>query len=199
MLGMGIIMDISIRSMHLSELEFIFGQITEDFAEGEYPPYDKLYKHLKMKKQTGWILVRDGRDEAYCICTGDPDGYVLVTLLATFREFRGNGNGTIFLKKLKELYSDAAAIIVEVERVEDAADEEEAHIRERRVEFYKRSGFNLIPGIDYTIWHIPMHLMALPLKTPFELICKDIEVIIRELYLPLLGEHFIHKMEIAKL
>ncbi len=183
----------------MTELEAIFRRITEDFAEGEYPPYDKLYKHLEKKKQSGWIMVRDGREEAYCICTGDPEGYVLVTLLATFREYRENGSGTIFLNKLKELYSKGAAIIVEVERVEDAINEEDVLIRKKRMEFYERAGFILVPRVDYSIWHIPMHLMVLPQKASYQLICKEITKIMRELYLPLLGEHFIHKMEIRKL
>ncbi len=189
----------TIRKMHLNELKDIYKHMTRDFAEGEYPPYDKLYTQLENNIQIGWILVKDGRDAAYSICAEGADGYVLISFFAVFKGSRGRGVGTLFLEKLKEIYCDSKGIIVEIEKAEEALHEEEVRVRERRLEFYKRAGFSLIPGIQYSIWDVPMHLMVCPFKTDLDTINKDIGKILYEIYLLLLGKSHIHKMEFRRL
>ncbi len=189
----------TIRKIQLNELKDIYEHIVRDFAEGEYPPYNKLYEHLEMNIQTGWILVKDGKDVAYSICAEGADGYVLISLFAVLKGNRGEGIGTLFLEKLKQIYSDSKGIIVEIEKAEEALHEEETRVRERRLEFYNRAGFSLVPGIQYAIWDVPMHLMVCPFKTDLDTINKNIGEIIYEIYLLLLGESHIHKMEFRRL
>ncbi len=189
----------TIRKMHLNELKDIYKLMTRDFAEGEYPPYDKLYTQLENNIQMGWILVKDGRDAAYSICAEGADGYVLISFFAVFNRSRGKGVGTLFLEKLKEIYSDSKGIIVEIEKAEETLQEEEIRVRERRLEFYSRAGFSLVPGIQYSIWDVPMHLMVCPFKTDLDTINKDIGKILYEIYLLLLGKSHIHKLEFRRL
>lgn len=184
----------SIRHMYLTEVKDIYERITRDFAEGEYPPYEKLHVQLENDVQKGWVFVRDGRDCAYAICTGGTENnFVLISFFAVYEGYRKSGIGTAFLEKLKELYSNADGIIVEVEKVEAALHEEDVFIREKRLEFYKKAGFSLVPGIEYSIWDVPMHLMVLPCKTAEYY--RNIGSIIYDLYYPLLGKQSIHKLK----
>ncbi len=188
-----------IRQMDITELKEIYERITQDFAEGEYPPFVNLKRHFENNIQKGWILVVDGRDTAYSICAEGADGYVLISFFAVYKEYRKNGLGTLFLDKLKEIYSEAQGIIVEVEKVEEALHQEEVTIRERRLEFYRRAGFILVPGIEYVIWDVPMHLMVCPSKKDVESTIKNIGEIIYQIYLSLLGKNFINKLEFKKI
>ncbi len=193
-------MEAVIRNMHLTELKDFYKRMTQDFAEGEYPPYDKLYVQLENNIQKGWVFVRDGRDCAYAICAEGPENnFVLISFFAVYEECRRTGVGTAFLEKIKELYSNADGIIVEVETVETALHEEDIFVREQRMEFYKRAGFNMVPGIEYSIWDVPMHLMVLPCKLPQKEINQNIGTVIYDIYFALLGKQFIHKMEFKKL
>ncbi|MDF2987764.1 MAG: hypothetical protein K0R50_3274 [Eubacterium sp.] len=193
-------MNYTVRTLELNELVDIYNRITQDFAEGEYPPFDKLYYQLENKIQKGWVLVCDGVDVAYSICAeGEENNCVLISFIAVYREYRGKGFGTAFIEKLANWYSDSNGIIVEVEKVEDAGDDEDRRTREKRIEFYKKSGFRLVTGISYSIWHVPMHLMVLPCKAPLEKINEDIGNIIYDIYFALLGKQYIHKMEFEKI
>lgn len=91
------------------------------------------------------------------------NGYVLISLLAVFHEYRGQGIGSESMKELRVMYENKQAIIVEVERPDFSQTPEECDSRKRRIEFYEKAGFYLIPNIDYSIWDVPMHLMAMPL------------------------------------
>ena len=88
---------------------------------------------------------------------------------------------------------------MEIEKSEEALHEEEIFVRERRLEFYTRAGFRLIPGIQYVIWDVPMHILALTCETDLETINKDIGRIMYEIYLLLLGKSNIHKMEFRRI
>jgi len=119
-------------------------------------------------------------------------------LLAVYEDMRGAGFGTVFLEKLKAVYSNKDGIIVEVEKPEHATTNREKPICERRIRFYQRAGFYVMPDVEYTIWDIPMHLMVLPLKASSQTINHEIEQIIYNIYLSLMGERYIHKMKIER-
>ena len=97
---------------------------------------------------------------------------------------------------MKNIYSDKNGIIVEVEKPEKATTNKEKIIREKRIQFYQKVGFYLLSDIDYSIWDVPMHLMAQPLKASSQAINEEIGQTIFEIYLELRGEHFIHKINL---
>lgn len=187
-----------IRRMELDELRAFYERIERDFAQGEYPPYAILYQHLQNDLQKALVLCEGEQDIAYSICTDNHDNsYVLVSLLAVFKGYRDQGIGSDFLKRLRLRYKDKRALLVEVERPDQAKSHEEGHSRRRRIEFYEKAGFYLIEGVDYTIWDIPMHLMALPLLASKETINREIRGTMHELYLVLMGDELIHKMQFS--
>lgn len=187
-----------IRHMELNELKAFYERIVRDFAQGEYSPYAVIYQHLQNGLQKALIFCEGEQDLAYSVCTDNHNNsYVLISLLAVFTQYRGQGIGSAFIKRLRLMYKDKQALIVEVERPDEAKTQEEGNSRRRRIKFYEKAGFNLIEGVDYSIWGIPMHLMALSLVAPQETINQEIRRSMRELYLDLMGEELIHKMQIS--
>ncbi|MCX7711132.1 MAG: GNAT family N-acetyltransferase [Clostridia bacterium] len=188
----------TVRTMKLSELKGFYQHIKKDFLPGEYAPYAVLYQQLQNGVQEGLVLCDRSRDLAYAICAaGNENGYVLISLLAVLEDYRGQGIGTAFMKKLHEIYRHKQAIIVEVEKPELSETPEELDDRNGRIAFYERLGYHLIPGIDYSIWDVPMHLMALPISISEEIIDQKIGEIMHRVYLGLMGEQFIHKMQLS--
>ncbi|WP_407313962.1 GNAT family N-acetyltransferase [Desulfosporosinus sp. SB140] len=191
-------MNKTIRKMVLSEFKNIFKSVEDDFTEGEYAPYDVLKKQLEKGVQKGYIFEHDQQDVAYAICADRCiNGYILISLLAVHKEFRGEGLGSIFLEDLITSYSSCPGIIVEVEKPEHSRSSEERALCESRIRFYQNAGFYLISDINYKIWDIPMHLMVRPLKASLPTINRLIGQIMFEIYLELMGKHYIHKLEIT--
>jgi GNAT superfamily N-acetyltransferase len=148
--------------MKAQEFKEIFNHIERDFVPGEYAPYDVLHQQLQNGVQEGLILCEGEQDVAYSICAGGhANGYVLISLLAVFEEFRGCGIGPAFLKELHRIYSNKQGIIVEVEKPENSQNQEVSASSAKRIGFYEKAGFYLIPNISYSIWDVPMHLMVL--------------------------------------
>ncbi|KNY28924.1 GNAT family N-acetyltransferase [Pseudobacteroides cellulosolvens] len=189
----------SIRKINDKELIDVYKHIKKDFAPDEYAPYEVLYHQVQNGEQEGMILCKDEQDVAYAICAGSsPNGFVLISLLAVYEQFRCQGIGSVFLNKLGSKYSNKSGIIVEVEKPEESSSKEERDCRKKRIEFYKKAGFCLIPNIDYSIWDVPMHLMAMPLSVPIESINETIGNIMYEIYLQLMGKRYIHKLKFSR-
>lgn len=183
----------TIRTMAASELRYFYNRITQDFPVGEYPPYEILSRQLSEGLQDGLVFCRGAQDLAYAICAASTD-YVLLSLFAVLPEHRGQGIGSDFLQALQSKYAHKQAMIGEVERPELAANAAETKLRNQRIEFYEKAGYYLIPAIDYTIWAVPMLLMALPLTAPKKTIDANIRAIMYEIYLQLMGQQFMHKL-----
>lgn len=188
----------NVRSMELDELKAFYERIVRDFSQGEYAPYPIIYQHLQAGLQKALIFCEGKTDIAYSVCTENHENnYVLISLLAVFKDYRGQGIGSAFLKRLRLIYQDKQVLLVEVEQPEQAKTPEEGDARRRRIRFYERAGFYLLEGVDYSIWDIQMYLMALPLVASKETINREIKKSMYELYLSLMGETLIHKMQIS--
>ena len=187
-----------LRAMKPADLKTYYQYIKKDFPRGEYPPYEILLQQFCDGRQQGFILHDQGRELAYAICAGNGD-YVLISLLAVLPEWRGQGIGSELLKSLQGHYEDRSGLIAEVERPELAGNQEEQQIRQSRLGFYCQAGFHLIAGIDYTIWGIPMHLMACPLQKDIRVISGRIESIMYQMYFNLAGPQYIHNLSINRI
>lgn len=186
----------SVRRMKIEELEDVFNHIKKDFVPGEYAPYGVLLHQLQRGIQEGLIFTKGEHDTAYSICTGGhANGYVLISLFAVYEEYRNQGIGSAFIKELSRVYSDKKGIIVEVEKPEESSNKEERIIREKRIKFYEKAGFYLIPDIDYSIWGVPMHLMVKLHSAEIKEINEGIGRIMYETYLELMGKQYIDKMK----
>lgn len=189
----------SLRPMGIGEVKDFYDHIVRDFKEGEYPPYQVLLQQLQKGTQEGIVFTEQGKDLAYAvIAPHNTNRYVLISLLAVLPGQREKGIGSDFLKALVGKYQDQQGIIVEVERPDVFLGRKEADAQRRRIQFYEKAGFYLIPDINYAIWDISMHLMALPILASRETINKEIEDIMTEIYEKLLTPRFSHKMVISR-
>jgi GNAT superfamily N-acetyltransferase len=192
--------DYRMRSMDRSELGEIYEHIVRDFSEGEYAPYDVLYEQLEEGTQEGLVFCEGNKDMAYAICAaGNDNEFVLISLLAVFEEYRGRGVGSVFLRALCEKYADKQGILVEVEMPEFSESPEDHNSRIKRIRYYEKEGFYIIPEIEYSIWDVPMHIMAKPVFASKETIDEGIGQFIYGIYLKLMGKRFIHQLKIRKL
>ena len=187
-----------IRQMLPDELPVFFRRIEEDFPEEEYAPFPVLDSHLRRGVQEGLVLCAEGQDIAYAINAVAENGFVLISLMAVSKELRGKGVGSAFIGMMKERYAGKKGIILEVERPDKAECGRELFTMKQRIAFYERLGFHLVPGIDYWIWNVRMHLMALPLTESAASIDAQIEDIITGIYLGLLGKRLIAKLSIRR-
>lgn len=185
-----------LRSMEASELKNLYPRIEKDFEQGEYPPLNVLDNQLQQGSQKGYVLYDGKNDLAYSFCAASStQDYILITLLAVFQEHRGIGVGSAFLDELHRIYVHKHAIIVEVEKPEEAKTEEERDKRIRRIKFYEQKGYCLVKGIEYVIWDIPMHLMVCSINICDATINEEIKQIMHQIYFRLLGNQFINKMQ----
>lgn len=187
-----------IRSMKVDELKEYFQYIKRDFAKDEYPPYHVLSYQLKEGIQQGFIYTERGEDLAYTIVAQNKNGYVLISLFAVLPEKRSKGIGTRFLEALLEKQKGKKGVIVEVESLGCLLSETEYDLRRRRIAFYEKAGFRMIPNIYYSIWGIPMHLMVLPMEASLGDINEKIEQTMTDIYDKLLTPRFSHKMVIYR-
>lgn len=153
----------SLRKLRESELDTLYIQrIEPDFPSAERPSLPAMHRHMQHDLQTIYIMHNDTDDFAYAVCA-EANDIILVTLLAVYKENRGGGYGSALLALLKETYADKRAIILEVENPEDAEDVGEHATRERRIAFYERNGYTLLPDIAHISFDVPLLVMALPL------------------------------------
>ena len=191
-------MEYSLKNIELNRLKEIYKHIEHDFPPNEHAPYNVIYWQLKKGSLKGLVLCKGEYEVAYSIFTETSSEYTIVGLLAVYDEYRGHGFGTEFLKELKNIYSDRKGIIVEVEKPERAKNDAGRIVSQKRIKFYERAGFYLVPDIDYSIWDVPMHLMVLPLKASEQIINEEIGQVIYDFYLTLLGKRFINKMKFSR-
>lgn len=178
-----------------NEFKKIYKRIKKDFAAGEYPPYFVLHRQIITGIQRCFLYVSEGLEKAYAVCAGNhPNEYVLISLFAVYPAYRGTGVGTAFLEKIKETYAGKKGVLVEVERPRDAKNSAEKEVREKRIRFYQRAGFRIIPGLEYSIWGVPMHLMAWGGDSDTQEIMRRIH----EIYLELMGKRFIHMLQVRR-
>ena len=85
--------------------------------------------------------------------------YILVSFLAVYKETRGQGIGTKILKEIEEKYSNKKGIILEVENPEFAENEKEKNIQEKRIKFYQKSNFKIVPNLNVKLFMVNFKIM----------------------------------------
>lgn len=158
----------TLRRMDSHELEALYLQrIEPDFPRAERPSLAAMSRHLKEGLQDVYIMTDGQSEAAYAVCA-QANGIVLVTLLAVYAEQRGGGRGSALLSLLAAQFKDRRAIVLEVEDPLDAQEATDRTTRERRIAFYERSGYRLLPGIRHDSFGVHLLLMALPLADSME-------------------------------
>ncbi len=169
-------MEYKLKNMELSDLDVVFSKMKEDFPAKERAPFNSIRVNLKRKIFEGFLLTEGNMDTAYCINTSSTDGnYQLINYLATSKERRGQGIGTILLEELKKKYANKKAIIVEVEPPTD-------NEKKARVRFYEKAGFIILNDIEYTLFGVDMCVMFWSECLTEEEISSTITTVIQDIY-----------------
>lgn len=142
---------------------FYTEHVARDFPPDEVPDEKGLRMLLQNRVYDGYLRVgEDGETEGYALL-GRQHGFAFLFLYAVEPQLRGQGVGSAFMRELFELCADDDFIVLEVERPECAENADELAVRERRIRFYEHLGYEICRKVDYSVYHVPMWLMAKPL------------------------------------
>ena len=152
-----------------------------DFPSNELPPFFAVKRNFEKGIYDGFYLTED-TEIGYAVITAPENlTYGLINFFAILPEYRSKGCGSEFLKIILSHYADRTLVL----EADDPAAAKTAVLREeavRRVKFYERAGFCVLPTTKEKIFGVDMVIMASAQDE--ELSARDI---MHALYLPAFG------------
>ncbi|MDD3303530.1 MAG: GNAT family N-acetyltransferase [Clostridia bacterium] len=138
--------------MYLKKIEFaeikrdIGKRYQKDFPSVERMPLFIWKKHAKNGIMETYKIIDEEKEVAYIVFSKEKEKCMLIYYFAVYEEFRNDGYGSKVMQLLKEkvFKGDYDIIFLEVDKRNHGKDYKENKIRERRVDFYTRNGFQLI-------------------------------------------------------
>jgi len=137
-----------------------------DFPANELPPFFAVKRNFDKNIYDGFYLTDETPDISnlsnigYAVITAPVNlKYALINYFAIFPGQRSKGLGSEFLKILVSRYSDRTLVL----EADDPGAAKNADLRndaERRVKFYERAGFHVIPTERAKIFGVDMLIMA---------------------------------------
>lgn len=150
------------RINDFSLIERLFkSRLKKDFARNELKPLSSMRRSWE----------KDAYDCYGLFCGDEILGYAffvrlgknfLFDYLAIEESHRDEGLGFIFLRQLTACLTDADCVVIEVEDPDQAKNEADRVLRERRLQFYLRNGYletmltSEVFGADYRILEVPV-------------------------------------------
>lgn len=174
----------------------LYRLMERDFPACERQPYHPLTCQLKRGRQAAFVLEEGASILAYAICACNPHGQeVLLSYLAVAPHCRGRGLGQALMQRVMTLYREQGktAMLAEIERPEQCG-QAESTLRLRRQAFYERLGFTAHPEVPAVLYDVPMRLMEARLN---EGPVTDLPQAMRDIYLPLVGKLWIHRIAVG--
>lgn len=123
----------------------------------------RSYQNLKSLLERGAYQAIAGfeKDElciyAFFAVDKDNNNYLL-DYFASIKGKRGAGLGSKFLSEVPRLIKSFNILFLETERIECAKTLEETEIRTRRINFYKRNGYEMT-AVKSIVWDYPFNVM----------------------------------------
>lgn len=127
-----------------------------DFPPEELKPIEVIQKLIKRGIYVCYGLYEDNILLAYAFLVTSKS-YLLIDYYSVCAIYRNKGIGSKFLNLLKEQCKNYSGIMVEVESIKSAPNEEEKVTRQRRIDFYKNNGMSmtnilsLLFNVEYSI------------------------------------------------
>lgn len=181
------------RQLDFKEREELYNKhLSKDFHKDEVKPFEMIEGLIAQDRYCCYGFFENEEQMGYGYFTrATKGGAILLDYLEVYEEHRSKGLGSAFLKLIKErLHCEGAYLLAEVENPEFASSSEEEAIRQRRIAFYDRNGFertkirSRILGDNY-------YIISLALKNAAtnDLVFIDL----KEIYLSVFGETFLRK------
>ena len=173
-------MNIEMRLLTRDEVGQVYHEhLVKDFPADEVKPLWAIYRMMEEGGYDPFGLYVDGVMKGYALFTRQ-ESALLIDYYAIIAEYRGQGYGSLFLKAMREHYKTLPGILFEVERPEMATSEEDRHVRERRIHFYRKNGL-VDTGIRVTVFDVAFRMLYLPCcgVTDVEMVKQDLERVYR--------------------
>ena len=138
--------------------------IVKDFPREERSSLNNFKKRIINKNEELYIFSENGEEKAYTIIANLNNNFILISFLAVFEKYRGEGIGTKLLEEIKERFKDKKGIILEVESPEDAILEKDKIIRGKRIKFYEKSNYQTLKNTKIILGNISFNIMFLENK-----------------------------------
>lgn len=128
--------------------------IRRDFPPEEHRPLASILELYKKGNYDAYALYEGNSIQGYATLTGSGKAQ-LVDYLAVIPNARGQGLGCLILKYLQQVCR--GILLVEAEDPASTADTAEKQLRQKRIQFYTRNGFQLtkaracVFGVTYCI------------------------------------------------
>ena len=130
-----------------------------DFPSEELKPVDVIQKLIKRKIYICYGLYNNEELLAYAFLATSKL-YLLIDYYSVCAKYRNIGIGSKFLNILNKNCKNYDGIIVEVEKVECASNENEKVDRIRRIDFYKKNGMRMT-NISCELFTVNYSIMCL--------------------------------------
>ena len=154
-------MDLLIRPLSEKEAKIIyFCDLQRDFPADEIKPWGAIRRSMKHGAYRCLGLYREDQLLGYAFFLLYQNS-ALLDYFAILPDCRGQGLGSRFLAKMPEYLDGNPCILAEAEAPEDAADEAEKEIRNRRLRFYLKNGLRdtglrpLVFGVRFAVLWFP--------------------------------------------
>lgn len=130
-----------------------------DFPSEELKPIDMILNLIKRKIYRCYGLYNNKELVAYVFLVTSKS-YLLLDYYSVCAKYRNKGIGSEFLNILKKNCKSYRGIMVEVEKVECASNENEKVDRIRRIDFYKKNGMRMT-NISSELFNVNYSIMCL--------------------------------------
>ena len=150
----------NLKQLSNEDIENVYNKhMKMHFPSEELKPIDVIQKLIKRKIYICYGLYNNKELLAYAFIATSKS-YLLLDYYAVCAKYRNKGIGSKFLNILKENCKNYIGIIVEVEKVEYASNENEKVVRKRRIDFYKKNGMR-ITKVSCTLFTVNYSIMCL--------------------------------------
>jgi GNAT superfamily N-acetyltransferase len=153
-----------VTDFHTTVGQQVIAIYEQSFPEAEREPVETIAANLNSSDLNTEVthlraLVEQEAVVGFTYFSSYPEYYLgFLKFIAVRADIRGKGYGPILLQDaLEQLRADGVratgwpylGLVLEVERPELAANDQDRQLRERRIQFYRRNGARMIEGIDY--------------------------------------------------
>ena len=151
---------IQIRKIRMDEYKKLYSHMKRDFPANELPPFFVVKRNFDKNVYNGFYLTDETSDIGYAVITAPENlKYALINYFAILPEYRSKGYGSEFLKIIIGYYPDRI-LVLEADDPAPMKNPVRQNEAVRRVKFYERAGFHVIPIEKAKIFGVDMLIMA---------------------------------------
>lgn len=160
---------LTIKLLNADEITALYHtHMCSDFPPAELKPLASIINLTTQGIYDCLGLFEDETLKAYACLTREKNGQIyLLDYLAVCKPYRNGGYGSKLLGLLKETYSDAQGLIIEIESLRTSIDDADRLIRTKRLAFYERNGL-IQTDITTNCFDVEFTILYLPITSAYD-------------------------------